>query len=95
MSRHMHWRREFFILGYLLATLLFGQVAPGESRQSSYLTYLFRLDFKQTERIIERGLEEVDESYFKNLVYEYPTDSLFRFDLPYGNYLKTVAVRIV
>jgi len=89
----MHWRREFFILGYLLATLLFGQVAPGESRQSSYLTYLFRLDFKQTERIIERGLEEVDESYFKNLVYEYPTDSLFRFDLPYGNYLKTVAVQ--
>ena len=59
------------------------------SRQTSYDTYIYQLTDKQAVAIYQEGLKAVDERYFHTLVDQYPTDSLYTAQLPYGHYLKT------
>ena len=70
------------------------QQAPGESRTTSYLTYFYQLTTDQSEAILKKGIEIVDDSFFNNLAYTFPTDSLNRNppDLSFGNYLKIYAL---
>ena len=86
-------RRVGFLFLFLLSFISKAQVSPGDSRQSSYLTYLYQISTSQTEQILKKGINKVDESYFTHLATEYPTDSLPQADLPFGNYLKVRAVQ--
>lgn len=78
--------------GMLLGSILFAQEAPGESRTTSYLTYLYRIQVDQVERMLKDGIEGVDDSFFSDLAYTYPTDSMRPKGLAFGHYLKVMAI---
>jgi len=61
------------------------------SRTSSYYKYIYKLNPKEARTIYKKGLAEVEESFFHNLVDSVPTDSVFNTKLPQGNYLLTWA----
>lgn len=50
-----------------------------KSRKSSYYTYIYKLTGKQAEQIYKGDLktEELDSTFFTNLVDKYPTDSIY------------------
>ncbi len=60
-----------------------------ESRQSSYLTYIYKLSDEEAALIYKKDTLVVDSSYFHTLVDSFPTDSTYRDKLAVGHYLKT------
>ncbi|MEN8229207.1 MAG: carboxypeptidase-like regulatory domain-containing protein [Bacteroidota bacterium] len=58
------------------------------SRETSFYTYIFKLNDQEARKIYKKDLWQVDESYFHTLVDSIPTDSTFRNNLPVGHYLK-------
>lgn len=60
-----------------------------ESRQTSYLTYVYKLTNEEARKIYSKDIWEVDSSFFHTLVDSFPTDSLYLKTLPSGHYLKT------
>ncbi|MDH5610248.1 MAG: hypothetical protein OEY56_12290, partial [Cyclobacteriaceae bacterium] len=75
----------------LLSTLSAQDIV--HSRFSSYHTYIYRLNEKQSTTIYRKGMDKVDETYFQQLVDAFPTDSAYTSKLPYGSYLKVKAVK--
>ena len=59
-----------------------------ESRQTSYYTYIFKLDENEARSIYKKDLWKVDDSYFHTPVDSFPTDSIYDRELPAGHYLK-------
>jgi len=59
-----------------------------ESRQTSYYTYIFKLTDKEAKEIYKKDLWQVDDSYFHTRVDSFPTDSIYKKELPAGHYLK-------
>jgi TonB-dependent SusC/RagA subfamily outer membrane receptor len=59
-----------------------------ESRQTSYYTYIFKLNNDEARKVYKKDQWQVDESYFHTLVDSFPTDSAYRMDLPVGHYIK-------
>ena len=59
-----------------LAGTAWGQQPVGLARQTSYYTYVFRLNEAQTRRLFERGLRAARPDYFTMPVDSFPTDSL-------------------
>jgi alpha-2-macroglobulin len=60
-----------------------------KSRQTSYLTYIYKLTDKEAKKIYKNDLWVVDPSYFHTLVDSFPTQSIYAGTLPEGHYLKT------
>jgi hypothetical protein len=86
-------KRIFLLLLVFLSQFSKAQNSPGESRTTSYLTYIYKINDFQTGEILKKGLDKVDESFFTDLIFQYPSDSIFREKFPYGNYLETRAVQ--
>ena len=84
--------RGFLVGSILIVGLSIGTVFGQDlrtSRQTSYDTYIYQLTDEQAVAIYQEGLKVVNESYFHTLIDQYPTDSLYTTQLPYGHYLKT------
>lgn len=59
-----------------------------ESRETSYYTYIFKLNDKEARNIYKKDLWQVDDSYLHSVVDSIPTDSVYKKNLPAGHYLK-------
>ncbi|MEN8202768.1 MAG: carboxypeptidase-like regulatory domain-containing protein [Bacteroidota bacterium] len=75
---------------FLLALISHVSIAQDliKSRQTSYYTYIFRLDDKEARTIYKKNIWQVDETCFHTMVDSFPTDSIFINNLPAGHYLK-------
>jgi len=75
----------------LLCLLAFAAPAQDllNSRQSSALTYVFRITDKEAERIYRADTWDADPAYLHTLVDSFHTDSVPALNLPQGHYLKT------
>lgn len=80
------------VLLFSISSIIYAQEQPGESRRTSYLTYVYKLKTDQAQDVIKKGLEEIDDSFLSDLVHTYPTDSSMKKDLPFGSYLKVNAI---
>lgn len=58
------------------------------SRQSSFYTYIYKINDREAEQIYKNNLWEVDQKFFHTLVDSFPTDSAFVKNLPIGHYLR-------
>ncbi|MFH0841592.1 MAG: carboxypeptidase-like regulatory domain-containing protein [Bacteroidota bacterium] len=74
-------------ISLLISNLSFTQKLI-DSRQSSFYTYIYRITDKEAEQIYKKDLWEVDERFFHTQVDSFPTDSVFKKNLPIGHYLK-------
>jgi len=93
MGKRLSLIKSFFSIAFMLIGLVaFTQVAPGESRTTSYFTHLYRINVSQAELILKKGLDEVDESFFDELAYTYPTDSIQTQGLAFGHYLEVMTL---
>lgn len=76
----------------LLIVLLECNILPAqnliESRQTSYYTYIFKLDNREAGNIYKKDIWKVDDSYLHTRVDSFPTDSVYKKNLPVGHYLK-------
>ncbi|MDX2245933.1 MAG: carboxypeptidase-like regulatory domain-containing protein [Bacteroidia bacterium] len=58
------------------------------SRHTSYMTYIFRLENEEANRLYKGGITNVDESFFHTLLDSFPTDSgQYKRPLATGHYL--------
>ncbi len=78
----------FLILFFIAANNLAFAQDLIESRQTSYYTYIFKLDDQEARNIYKKNIWQVDDSYFHTIVDFFPTDSIYKKDLPAGHYLK-------
>ncbi len=85
----------FFLYPLILAGLWVLSFQPAhcqkliESRQTSYLTYIYKLTDKEAKKIYRNELWGVDPSFFHTLVDSFPTYSKYTGTLLPGHYLKT------
>ena len=80
--------RHFFILIIaLVASINASSQNIITSRQSSKMTYVFKLTDKQVEKIYKKGVKKINDNYFTNIVDSFPTDSQFNKTLDVGYYL--------
>ncbi len=63
------------------------------SRQSSAVTFIYKITNEEAENIYSSGYTVTDTSYFHTLVDTYPTDSIYTKDLPKGHYIRRYAFR--
>lgn len=63
------------------------------SRETSYYTYLYKITEPQIIALNKKGLSIVDDSFFSELAFFYPTDSSAPNSMPHGTYLKVWAVQ--
>lgn len=64
-----------------------------ESRQTSYMTYIYQLTDKEAKEIYKKGIWKVDPSFFHTLIDSFPTDGQYTGKLSPGHYLKTFSER--
>ncbi|MCG8579167.1 MAG: carboxypeptidase-like regulatory domain-containing protein, partial [Bacteroidales bacterium] len=58
-----------------------------DSRRNSYYRFIYEISPAQAKKIHKKGLNEVDESWFSNLVDSIPSDSVLTKQLAQGDYL--------
>jgi TonB-dependent SusC/RagA subfamily outer membrane receptor len=63
------------------------------SRQSSYYTYIFKLNADEVEWLYKHPGEAPPDQIFHTVVDSFKTDSAWKNKLPYGNYLKIFALK--
>lgn len=83
-----------FLLTLLLPSgrLLAGEQVPlHQHRETSRLTYIYRISDQQARQIHRKGFGKVDASFLQELFLDYPTDSLPPALIEPGHYLKTYA----
>jgi len=69
---------------------VFGQQITN-SRQSSYLTYIYKLTDTEARKVYKNNYSMTDASVLHTLVDSFPTDQQYDRILPKGHYLKTFA----
>ena len=81
------------LLALLSLLLLSAHAQPrvAESRQSSYLTKVFRISDEQARHLYQRGLHAARPDFFRQVVDSFPTDNPVRRRLPPGYYLEAYA----
>lgn len=79
----------------ILLTVTFSLFAQDlrTSRSSSYFTYIFKLTEQQASEVYQKGMSEVADDFFANLVDSFPTDKHYGDSLPLGNYLYVKSVK--
>ncbi len=74
----------------IFSDLSFGNIKQPSlltSRKTSYHTYIFKIDNQQARKIYKKRIDGTDESLFINLCDSFPTDSIYKKNLPVGHYL--------
>ena len=64
-----------------------------ESRRTSYFTYVFKITENEAKQVYRKDLWKVNEKFFHTLVDSFPTDSVFKRNLPVGHYLRAYTVK--
>ncbi|MEO1653282.1 MAG: hypothetical protein AAFU64_07035, partial [Bacteroidota bacterium] len=82
-----------FITVLHIAPIIQAQSPLLESRQSSYYTYVYRLDNKQALSLLKKEYIPWVEDYLTSRPDSFPSDSLYKKELPRGHYLFVKAVR--
>lgn len=78
---------SFLIFSVLVITLEAQELI--KSRQSSELTYIYKLADKEVKKINSKGLHIIDSTYMHTLIDTFPTDSIYNKPLSTGHYIKT------
>src|ERR1700753_2299361 len=80
-----------FILALLSVFCADAQKLLSKSRQSSYYTYIYKLEPEQVLNIYKNPNKKLDDNILHHPVDSFKTDGNLKKTLPYGNYINVKA----
>ena len=92
MNTTRFFTRLFFpIILFLGATTISAQDLL-KSQRSSEQTFIYQISDKEALKIIKKPNTKIGSSYFHTFIDTYPTDSVYKKNLPAGHYLRTYSL---